>query len=184
MKNILWIGGIYVASLLAQLFTALLFLFLPWSPLVEAIILSCLLLVGQGRVFFGEGRLEQADRTERFLGIVYWVKRVISAIFAAGGVPFGHCRACWSLFCSRFGAWALCASVGFDLRGGRAASLAGHKTGRGRARCAGGAGGEWIGEGAVLSVLHIENIAVIEQADIVFNQALTFSPDEPVQVNP
>ena len=83
MKNILWIGGIYVASLLAQLFTALLFLFLPWSPLVEAIILSCLLLVGQGCVFFGEGRLEQADRTERFLGIVYWVKRVISAIFAA-----------------------------------------------------------------------------------------------------
>ena len=45
MKNILWIGGIYVASLLAQLFTALLFLFLPWSPLVEAIILSCLCLL-------------------------------------------------------------------------------------------------------------------------------------------
>ena len=48
MKNILWIGGIYAASLLAQLLTALLFLFLPWDPLVEAVILSCLLLVGQG----------------------------------------------------------------------------------------------------------------------------------------
>ncbi len=143
MKNILWIGGIYVASLLAQLFTALLFLFLPWSPLVEAIILSCLLLVGQGCVFFGEGRLEQADRTERFLGIVYWVKRVISAIFAAAVCHL--VIVVLAGFCSRFGAWALCASVGFDLRGGRAASLAGHKTGRGRARCAGGAGGEWIG---------------------------------------
>lgn len=83
MKNILWIGGIYVASLLAQLFTALLFLFLPWSPLVEAVILSCLMLVSLGCVFFGEGRLEQADRTERFLGIVYWIKKVISAVFAA-----------------------------------------------------------------------------------------------------
>jgi hypothetical protein len=50
---------------------------------VEAVILSCLMLVSLGCVFFGEGRLERADRTERFLGIVYWVKRVISAIFAA-----------------------------------------------------------------------------------------------------
>lgn len=53
MKNILWIGGIYAASLLAQLLTALLFLFLPWDPLVEAVILSCLLLVGQGCAVLG-----------------------------------------------------------------------------------------------------------------------------------
>lgn len=83
MKNILWIGGIYVASLLAQLLTALLFLVLPWDPLVEAVILSCLLLVGQGCAVLGEGRLEQANQTERLLGIVYWIKRVVSAIFAA-----------------------------------------------------------------------------------------------------
>ena len=83
MKNILWIGGIYAASLLAQLLTALLFLFLPWDPLVEAVILSCLLLVGQGCAVLGEGRLEQADKTERLLGIVYWIRKVMSAIFAA-----------------------------------------------------------------------------------------------------
>ena len=71
------------ASLLAQLLTALLFLFLPWDPLVEAVILSCLLLVGQGCAVLGEGRLEQADKTERLLGIVYWIRKVMSAIFAA-----------------------------------------------------------------------------------------------------
>lgn len=145
MKNILWIGGIYVASLLAQLFTALLFLFLPWSPLVEAIILSCLLLVGPGLCVFW-GRPSGAGRQDRALfGNCVLGQKSHQCHICGGGVPFGHCRACWSLFCSRFGAWALCASVGFDLRGGRAASLAGHKTGRGRARCAGGAGGEWIG---------------------------------------
>lgn len=83
MKNILWIGGIYAASLLAQLLTALLFLLLPGDPLAEAAILSCLLLVGQGCAVLGEGRLEQANKTERLLGIVYWIKRVVSAIFAA-----------------------------------------------------------------------------------------------------
>ena len=92
MKNILWIGGIYVASLLAQLFTALLFLFLPWSPLVEAIILSCLLLVGQGCVFIGEGRLEQADRTERFWELCTGSKE--------SSVPYLRRRcAIWSLSC-------------------------------------------------------------------------------------
>ena len=83
MKNILWIGGIYAASLLAQLLTALLFLFLPWDPLVEAVILSCLLLVGQGCAVLGEGRLEQADKTERLLGIVYWIRKVMSAMSLA-----------------------------------------------------------------------------------------------------
>ncbi len=99
MKNILWIGGIYVASLLAQLFTALLFLFLPWSPLVEAIILSCLLLVGQGCVFFG-GRPSGAGRQDRALfgNCVLGQKKSHQCHICGGGVPFGHCRACWSLF--------------------------------------------------------------------------------------
>ncbi len=38
MKNILWIGGIYAASLLAQLLTALLFLFLPWDHLAGIVL--------------------------------------------------------------------------------------------------------------------------------------------------
>lgn len=37
----------------------------------------------QGCAVLGEGRLEQADKTERLLGIVYWIRKVMSAIFAA-----------------------------------------------------------------------------------------------------
>ena len=54
MKKILWMGGVYAAAVLAQLLTSLLFLFLPWDPLAEAIILSCFLLLMQGCVFLAE----------------------------------------------------------------------------------------------------------------------------------
>ena len=121
MKNILWIGGIYAASLLAQLLTALLFLFLPWDPLVEAVILSCLLLVGQGCAVLGEGRLEQADKTERLLGIVYWIRKVMSAIFAAAVF---HCRCVPH---SRSGAGAGCPGADCNLHMWRAAPLEGGK---------------------------------------------------------
>ncbi len=69
MKNILWIGGIYAASLLAQLLTALLFLFLPWDPLVEAVILSCLLLVGQGCAVLGRGVWSRLTKQNAFWGL-------------------------------------------------------------------------------------------------------------------
>ncbi|MFR0733634.1 MAG: hypothetical protein ACLSHU_05010 [Oscillospiraceae bacterium] len=60
-------------------------LFLPWDPLVEAVILSCLLLVGQGCAVLGEGRLEQADKTERLLGIAYWIRRRMCCHLCRGG---------------------------------------------------------------------------------------------------
>ena len=83
MKNILWIGGIYAASPVGTAAYSAAFPVLALGP------------VGRGRNFVlpaagrpglrrpREGRLEQADKTERLLGIVYWIRKVMSAIFAA-----------------------------------------------------------------------------------------------------
>ena len=83
MKKIRWMGGVYAAAVLAQLLTSLLFLFLPWDPLAEAIILSCFLLLMQGCVFLAESGFQRVDMTERLLGVVYWIRRIVSTVFAA-----------------------------------------------------------------------------------------------------
>lgn len=84
MKKIFWIGCAYGATVLLQILAALLFLFLPLNPLTEAVVLAFLLLSAQVCVFFGESELAHADLSERALGLVYWIKKVISALLAAG----------------------------------------------------------------------------------------------------